>query len=199
MHFCCRIRLVLRGDTMIPRFFMVTCCCYEVLWWCGAPEEAWLGKLRSLRCVFGILVHVATPQQSARFILILTNKPLVPIVRWPPECVRLFTNKWLVPVVRWPLECLHRLSVLFSQSGQVVNSSIDGCIQMKSYLSGESFLPKRSAYHAHASGVACVAMLTVSARGLNGVFARTLESDAMYVVALRSCFVSCGGVTGAGR
>lgn len=30
-----------------------------------------------------------------------------------------------------------RLSVLFSQSGQVVNSSIDGCIQMKSYLSGE--------------------------------------------------------------
>ncbi|CAM9625766.1 unnamed protein product, partial [Pylaiella littoralis] len=29
-----------------------------------------------------------------------------------------------------------RLSVLFSQSGQVVNSSIDGCIQMKSYLSG---------------------------------------------------------------
>lgn len=31
-----------------------------------------------------------------------------------------------------------RLNVLFSQSGQVVNSSIDGCIQMKSYLSGEA-------------------------------------------------------------
>lgn len=27
--------------------------------------------------------------------------------------------------------------MLFNQSGQVVNSSIDGCIQMKSYLSGK--------------------------------------------------------------
>ncbi|CAN0288756.1 unnamed protein product, partial [Hapterophycus canaliculatus] len=34
------------------------------------------------------------------------------------------------------VDILERLSVLFSQSGQVVNSSIDGCIQMKSYLSG---------------------------------------------------------------
>lgn len=50
------------------------------------------------------------------------------------------------------VHCVHnvpacRLSVLFSQSGQVVNSSIDGCIQMKSYLSGESALPRRSSSH----------------------------------------------------
>ncbi|CAM9505946.1 unnamed protein product, partial [Choristocarpus tenellus] len=34
------------------------------------------------------------------------------------------------------VDILERLNVLFSQTGQVVNSSIDGCIQMKSYLSG---------------------------------------------------------------
>lgn len=37
----------------------------------------------------------------------------------------------------WLFITIGRLNVLFSQSGQVVNSSIDGCIQMKSYLSGE--------------------------------------------------------------
>lgn len=40
----------------------------------------------------------------------------------------------------------YRLSVLFSQSGQVVNSSIDGCIQMKSYLSGELWLLRSACF-----------------------------------------------------
>jgi hypothetical protein len=31
---------------------------------------------------------------------------------------------------------LERLNVLFAANGSVVNSAIDGCIQMKSYLSG---------------------------------------------------------------
>lgn len=31
---------------------------------------------------------------------------------------------------------MERLNVLFAASGAVANSAIDGCIQMKSYLSG---------------------------------------------------------------
>ena len=34
------------------------------------------------------------------------------------------------------MDILERLNVLFSGSGYIVNSTIDGCIQMKSYLSG---------------------------------------------------------------
>ena len=34
------------------------------------------------------------------------------------------------------VDILERLNVLFSNSGYVINSSIDGCIQMKSYLEG---------------------------------------------------------------
>ena len=34
------------------------------------------------------------------------------------------------------MDILERLNVLFSNSGYVLNSSIDGCIQMKSYLAG---------------------------------------------------------------
>jgi AP-4 complex subunit mu-1 len=34
------------------------------------------------------------------------------------------------------VDILERLNVLFGANGQVLNSSIDGCIQMKSYLSG---------------------------------------------------------------
>ena len=34
------------------------------------------------------------------------------------------------------VDILERLNVLFSPNGYIVNSSIDGCIQMKSYLSG---------------------------------------------------------------
>ncbi|CAM9265147.1 unnamed protein product [Phaeothamnion confervicola] len=34
------------------------------------------------------------------------------------------------------VDILERLNVLFSAGGQVLNSTIDGCIQMKSYLSG---------------------------------------------------------------
>lgn len=34
------------------------------------------------------------------------------------------------------VDILERLNVLFSGSGYIINSTIDGCIQMKSYLSG---------------------------------------------------------------
>lgn len=34
------------------------------------------------------------------------------------------------------VDILERLNILFSNSGYVLNSSIDGCIQMKSYLAG---------------------------------------------------------------
>lgn len=34
------------------------------------------------------------------------------------------------------MDILERLNVLFSPNGYIVNSTIDGCIQMKSYLSG---------------------------------------------------------------
>lgn len=34
------------------------------------------------------------------------------------------------------VDIIERLTVLFSSQGHVLNSSIDGCIQMKSYLAG---------------------------------------------------------------
>ena len=34
------------------------------------------------------------------------------------------------------VDILERLSVLYNASGYVLNSTIDGCIQMKSYLAG---------------------------------------------------------------
>jgi len=34
------------------------------------------------------------------------------------------------------VDILERLTVLFNAQGQVLNSTIDGCIQMKSYLAG---------------------------------------------------------------
>eukprot|EP00968_Pinguiococcus_pyrenoidosus_P009309 scaffold731_cov261-Pinguiococcus_pyrenoidosus.AAC.55 len=35
------------------------------------------------------------------------------------------------------VDIIERLNVLFSPNGYVLNSNIDGCIQMKSYLSGQ--------------------------------------------------------------
>ena len=62
------------------------------------------------------------------------------------SCVLVHLRSHTPTQLAFHVACLlsqHRLSVLFSQSGQVVNSSIDGCIQMKSYLSGERLFCSR--------------------------------------------------------
>lgn len=38
------------------------------------------------------------------------------------------------------IDGIERINVVFNPSGCVINSSIDGCIQMKSYLVGEPIL-----------------------------------------------------------
>lgn len=102
----------------------VKCYCYKLLSWCGTLE-AFDSKLRASRCTLRV-------DKKCRDVTAARSSCVVRVF-WVHEERRCWSPSSLAPV------CACRLSVLFSQSGQVVNSSIDGCIQMKSYLSGELF------------------------------------------------------------